>query len=82
MKPLTASGAILTLLALSACATPATPPIADSACTAFKRISYAVPPVQPDGTRNVPMDTGNRFDTPETVKEVSEHNARFEAACP
>lgn len=70
------------LPALSACKTPATPPIADSACVAFGRISYAIPPVQADGTRNVAVDEGNRYDTPETVGEVSRHNARFVAVCP
>jgi len=75
------SAAILMLLATSACATREIPPIADSACSAFGRISYAIPPVQPDGTRNVATDDGNLLDTPETVKEVSQHNARFEAVC-
>lgn len=69
------------LLALSACATHATPPIADSACLTFKAIRYAVPPMQPDGTRNLPDDPGNRFDTPETVGAVQQHNARFDAVC-
>lgn len=69
------------LLALSACATPGTPPIADSACLSFKRISYAIPPLQEDGSRNVADDPGNKFDTPETIDGVRVHNARFEAVC-
>lgn len=70
------------LPALSACKTPATPPIADSACVAFGRISYAIPPVQADGTRNLSDDAYNRYDTLATVKEVAEHNVRFAAVCP
>lgn len=69
------------LLALSACKTPATPPIADSACLSFKRLSYAIAPMQADGTRNVAADDGNKLDTPETVTEIAEHNARFQAVC-
>jgi hypothetical protein len=69
------------LLATSACATRAIPPIADSACLSFKRISYAVPPLQADGARNVAQDPGNELDTPATVAEISEHNARFQAVC-
>lgn len=82
MKPLRLSGAILTLLGLTACATPATPPTADTACLAFKRIGYAIPPVQADGTRELAVDEGNRYDTPETVADVAEHNARFGSVCP
>lgn len=82
MKPLRLSGAILTLLALSACQTRETLRTVDTACLTFKRITYAVPPVQADGTRNVPIDQGNRYDTPETVTEVAEHNARYAATCP
>lgn len=69
------------LPALSACATRETPPIADSACLSFKVIRYAVPPRQADGTRNVTVDDGNRYDTPETVEDLAEHNARYEAVC-
>lgn len=69
------------LLVVSACATPATPPIADSACLSFKRISYAIPPMQADGTRDVAKDDGNTLDTPETVAEISQHNARYDAVC-
>lgn len=61
---------------------PATPTIADSACLSFGRITYAIPPMQADGTRNVSTDTGNRYDTPETVTQISEHNARYAAVCP
>lgn len=71
----------LLLAGLSACATQGTQKIADSACTAFNRIRYSVPPLQADGTRTVAVDTGNRYDTVETVSDVAEHNARFEAVC-
>jgi hypothetical protein len=66
---------------LSACATPATPRIADTSCTAFKSISYAIPPKQLDGTRAMADDPENRYDTIETVADVAEHNARWEALC-
>ena len=69
------------LLVLSACKTLETRPTADSACLSFKAISYAIPPMQPDGTRNAATDDGNRLDTPATIAEVSEHNARFSATC-
>lgn len=69
------------LLATSACTTREIPPIADSACLSFKRISYAIPPLQADGTRDAAQDPGNLLDTPATVAEVAEHNARFQAVC-
>lgn len=69
------------LLATTACATRATPPIADASCVTFKTIGYAIPPVQPDGTRNLPNDPGNRYDTPESVTEMQDHNARYRAIC-
>ena len=78
----TKCAAILLLLAATACATPATRPIADSACTAFRTISYAIPPLGTDGTRAVESDPGNALDTPETVAEVQSHNAAFRAICP
>lgn len=81
MRLLMKSTAALMLLATSACATRGTPPIADSACLSFKRISYAIPPAQPDGTRNVAKDDGNQLDTPQTVGEVQEFNARYGAVC-
>lgn len=70
------------LLALSACSTPGTRPIADSACTAFARLTYAIPPVQSDGTRNMANDPGNARDTTETVEAIQGHNARYRATCP
>lgn len=73
-------GAAMMLAGLSACATRETPVIADSTCIAFGRISYAIPPVQEDGTRNVD-DPGNRYDTLETIGAVSDHNARYQAIC-
>ena len=69
------------LLVLNACVTRETPPIADSACLSFKRISYAIPPVQADGSRNVAKDDENQLDTPETVFEAQQHNARYDAVC-
>ncbi len=72
---------ILPLLMMSACATPGTPPIADSACLSFKAISYAIPPKQADGSRVMADDPGNAHDTVETVEQVQEYNARFTAVC-
>lgn len=74
--------AILPFAMLSACATRGTPKAVDTACTIFRPLSYAIPPKQADGTRAMAVDTGNRFDTLETIGEVQEHNVRFEAACP
>jgi len=74
--------AMLMLAALTACATPATRTIADSACLSFSVIGYAIPPMQGDGTRNMAEDPGNKYDTTETVASVQEHNARWRAVCP
>lgn len=71
----------LALVSLTACATRATPPIADASCVTFKRISYAIPPVQPDGTRNMADDPGNAHDTVATIGEIQMHNARLQAVC-
>lgn len=83
MKLPNVCGAILLPLVLTACATPGTPKTADSACAAFGLIlGYMIPPVQPDGSRDVAEDPGNRLDTTKTVAQVQEHNARFRAVCP
>lgn len=71
----------LTLLGTSACKTLETPPTADSACLIFRPIRYAVPPVQPDGTRNAAKDDDNQLDTVETVDQARTHNARLAAVC-
>lgn len=68
-------------LVMSACATPVTPPIADSACVSFKEISYAIPPLQPNGTREMTYDPGNKHDTLETIDEIRKHNAKYNAVC-
>lgn len=81
MRHLKICGGILVLLATSACATRETPPIADSACVSFRELSYSVPPLQVDGTRNVADDPGNKYDTEETTKEAQDHNVRYRAAC-
>ncbi len=73
---------MLMLPMLNACATPATPAIADSACLVFKPIRYAIPPVQADGTRNMAVDPANAHDTVGTVKDVQDHNVRYAATCP
>lgn len=81
MKHLKLCAATLALLLTSACETLGTPPIADSACVVFRPISYAIPPVQVDGSRKLADDPGNRYDTEETTKEAQDHNARFGAVC-
>lgn len=67
----------LTLLCgmLNACATPAIRMTADTSCTAFKAISFAVP------SKVNPETSENRYDTPATVGEVMDHNARWDALC-
>jgi hypothetical protein len=69
-------------LLLTACATPGTPKTADSACLAFRLLTYAIAPMQADGSRAMAEDPGNRHDTTETVAQAQEHNARFRAVCP
>jgi hypothetical protein len=80
MKPRMLFAGALMLATLSACVTPETPKIVDTTCSAFGAIGYAIPPVQPDGSREV-VDTGNDYDTLETVEQVSIHNARYDALC-
>ena len=72
---------MMMLCGLSACGTREILRTVDTACMSFRAISYAIPPVQADGTRNVAVDDGNRLDTPETVDEIAQHNARFNALC-
>ena len=68
---------------LNACATPATPPIADSACLTFRPISYAVPPRDETGERAWTADDArNEWDSRETVEQVQDFNVRYLATCP
>ena len=73
--------AVLALLPVaSACQTPeAMPAVASvsvsSLCQIDRPMSYAVAPVADAN------DTGNKFDTDETVKNLMAHNARLKAAC-
>ncbi len=60
---------------LSACVTRETPVIADTSCTSFRALSYAVP------SRERPETAANAFDTPQTVDEIQSHNARWDALC-
>lgn len=66
---------------LSASCTHGTQKIVDTSCLSFGVIRYAIPPVQADGTRNVPVDAGNRYDTVQTVADVAAHNAAWSALC-
>ena len=67
--------AIPLLAMLPACATRETLRIVDSSCTAFKAISFATP------SKTKPETEANSYDTPDTVTEVIEHNARWDALC-
>jgi len=61
---------------LSACATAERPKtVTDTSCTAFRAISYA------ELARGLVDDAGNKADSGETVVEIREHNARFDALC-
>ena len=73
-------GATVLLLATSACKTVELPKTADSACLALKRISYAIAPLNADGSRQT-HDPENEFDSAETIGEISEHNVRYDAIC-
>jgi len=67
---------MLMLATTSACATREIPVIADTSCTSFRALSYAVP------ARARPETAANMFDTPQTVEEIQQHNARWDALCP
>ena len=60
---------------LPACATRETLRIVDTSCTAFRSISFAVP------SKTKPETAENLYDTQETVSEIMDHNARFDALC-
>ena len=70
------SCATLMLLALSACAAPRRQRL-----FVVQAVSYAIPPVQADGSRNVASDDSSELDTPETVSEAQPHKARYDAVC-
>jgi hypothetical protein len=75
MMPLKQSAAILMLATLSACITREIPVIADTSCTSFRALSYAVP------SRQRAESAANMFDTPQTVEEIQNHNARWDILC-
>lgn len=65
------------IVSLNACARPEPLKIAISdSCINFKTISFAELP------KNVVDDVGNKADSPQTVDEILEHNARYGAICP
>lgn len=64
------------LAMLGACATPAPPRIVNTACLSFKAISYA------QLAPGVTDDPGNVADSPQTVREIETHNARYDEICP
>lgn len=63
------------LVGLSACATRETPRIVNTACLNFRALSYAVP------SATKPETAENRFDTVQTVADLQEHNAKWDALC-
>lgn len=73
-------------LMLTACATAAPPKIVSDACLNFRNISFALLPRTETQTAlaqgRAVRDDGNKADTPETVDEISVHNARYDALCP
>lgn len=75
MPPLKLSAAILPLAMLSACATREIRTTVDTSCSAFRALSYAVPP------KAKPETAENLYDTAETVTGIQQHNARWDALC-
>ena len=75
MMLLKRSAATLLLVMTNACATREIPVIADTSCASFRALSYAVP------ARDRPETAANAFDTPQTVDEIQNHNARWDALC-
>ncbi len=63
---------------LTACGGQERPRTVSDACLAFKPLSYAN---APQGQERAD-DAGNRFDTPETIAEIDEHDAVYERLCP
>lgn len=76
---------MLPLATLTACATLETPRTADSFCLIAARMTYSVlPRVERDAAeaeKRAVRDDGNKADTPETVAQIGEHNARWRSIC-
>lgn len=66
---------------LPACGMHETRPIADSSCLSFRAIQYSIPPRQADGTRELPNDPRNAYDSLLTIMDIVEHNARWQELC-
>lgn len=68
---------LLLAFPIAACAaTPPAPVVIDTSCSTFRAISYAqLPAGQVD-------DPGNKADSDETVAEIDQHNAKYDASCP
>lgn len=74
--PLKPFAVIPLLAATAACATPEPLRIVtDTSCTSFRAISYAQLPV------GVVDDAGNKAGSDQTVREIDEHNARWDRLC-
>ncbi len=50
---------------------------ASSACLVFKPLSYANAPAGQERAD----DLSNRYDTPDTIREIDEHDAVYERLC-
>jgi hypothetical protein len=76
MKRLPKWSVIPLLAATGACVTPEPPRTVDTSCLSFRAITYAELPA------GVTDDPGNKADSPETVREIEAHNAKYDALCP
>lgn len=75
MQRLKLCAAILLPAMLAACAGRETPKtVTDTSCTAFKALSFSV-----QGRATETAD--NLYDTPQTIGDIIEHNARWDALC-
>lgn len=63
--------------ALTACAGQERPKTVNAPCLVFKPLTYAN---APRGQERAD-DPGNRYDTPETIAEIDEHMAVWDALC-
>lgn len=62
---------------LTACGDPERPRTVSDGCLVFKPLSYANAPLGQERSD----DIGNRYDTPDTIAEIDEHDAVFERLC-
>ena len=74
----------MSILMLTACSTLGTKQTVNGphsdACIWDKPLSYAIPPRDATGARPE-VDPNNKYDSPETRKEIDSHNAAWRAIC-